>query len=107
MEVQTHPEATLVDVEETAEPRAEEGEDRRISIGHPDLTVGLEPFTRVERDPGCEKCPLAQYSDALNALLIELLDLTELLELSTMRSSVSRAPARLRRELDASRPDRG
>src|SRR5258705_7720228 len=52
VEIEANPKARLVDVEEVAEPRAEEGVHARIAFGESDSSVGLLPFAPLEHRSG-------------------------------------------------------
>jgi hypothetical protein len=74
MQVDPNPETSLVDVEEAAEPRAEEANHRGIGVGEPHLAVRLRAFTRVQHNASGREGVVTEPSDALGALRVEPFD---------------------------------
>ena len=78
VQVDPYPKSTLVDLEETPQPRTEEPHHARIGVGELDLAIALRPFARMEGDACSKERFVAEYTEAGDAIRVQLLDLTQL-----------------------------
>jgi hypothetical protein len=75
VQIEAHPQAALVDVEEVAKPRTEERDHPRVAVREVDAPIRPGTFPRVQGDPGDQELPLRQPADAGPALLDQAIDL--------------------------------
>lgn len=94
VQIDPGPEPAFVDVEEMAEPPAEEGDHLRIGIGEPDGLPGSAALAGVEGGAGDEQVALGQRADAGPPRLRRLGDLGRLAALQHVRPAGLQPPAR-------------
>jgi hypothetical protein len=98
VEIEPSTQALLVDVEEAAEPCAEEPHHFRVAVREPNFPVGLRTLARVQSNTGDEERLITQRADALPSLAVQLVDLTELCFVRGMRAPVRAAQSECRCE---------
>ncbi|MDQ3311153.1 MAG: hypothetical protein M3517_03460 [Actinomycetota bacterium] len=105
VQVRAHPKSCLVDVEMVSKPDDEHPKQCGIGVGHPHLTIALEPFPGVERGPGEKELSVGHLTDLGDAFGVEALDLGDLPHVQAARPWATSPPSWVGHEVDVADPE--